>query len=184
MPSYLLCSSPIQGHVAPMLAIGQHLVARGHAVTMITGSRFQDAVVGIGAEHRSLSGAADYDDRTMWDDEEEKFNLRLMREGMETIFVLPMREQAHAMERAIKDLEPRDPRRLRFHGCRPATPRRPRHPATGARRGRRATGPVECRRRPDRPRAPTRHVDGRAPAEPGAQRPLAECGVPAHAAAG
>lgn len=107
MPSYLLCSSPIQGHVAPMLAIGQHLVARGHAVTMITGSRFQDAVVGIGAEHRSLSGAADYDDRTMWDDEEEKFNLRLMREGMETIFVLPMREQAHAMERAIKDLEPR-----------------------------------------------------------------------------
>ena len=107
MPSYLLCSTPVQGHVAPMLAIGQHLVARGHAVTMITGSRFREAVVGIGAEHRSLSGAADYDDRTMWDDdEEEKFNLRLMREGMETIFVLPMREQAHAMERAIDDLEP------------------------------------------------------------------------------
>lgn len=41
MPSYLLCSTPIQGHVAPMLAIGQHLVARGHAVTMITGSRFR-----------------------------------------------------------------------------------------------------------------------------------------------
>lgn len=106
MPRYLLCSTPIQGHVAPMLAIGQHLVARGHAVTVITGSRFRDAVVGIGAEHRSLSGAADYDDRALWDDEEEKFNLRLMREGMETICVLPMREQAHAMERAIDDLEP------------------------------------------------------------------------------
>jgi UDP:flavonoid glycosyltransferase YjiC (YdhE family) len=107
MPSYLLCSTPIQGHVAPMLAIGQHLVSRGHGVTVITGSRFRDAVMGIGAEHRSLSGAADYDDRTLWDDEEEKFNLRLMREGMESIFVLPMREQAHAMERAIHDLEPR-----------------------------------------------------------------------------
>ncbi|MFE5671513.1 glycosyltransferase [Agromyces sp. NPDC056523] len=108
MPRYLLCSTPIQGHVAPMLAIGRRLVERGHVVTMITGTRFRGAVEGIGAEHRPLKGAADYDDQTLQEDDEEgqKLSLRLIREGMETIFVLPIPEQADAISRAMDDLAP------------------------------------------------------------------------------
>ena len=111
MPHYVFGSTPIQGHVAPMLAIAAELIERGHRVTVITGSRFRDAVEAVGATHRPLTGAADYDDRLMTEDDEdddlpESKGLQLMREGMETIFVVPMREQSRAVERAIDDLAP------------------------------------------------------------------------------
>ena len=111
MPHYLFGSTPIQGHVAPMLAIAAELIERGHRVTVVTGSRFRDAVEAVGATHRPLTGAADYDDRLMTEDDEDEDlsglnGLRLMREGMETIFVVPMREQSRVVERAIDDLAP------------------------------------------------------------------------------
>lgn len=111
MAHYLLGSTPIQGHVAPMLAIAAELIGRGHRVTVITGSRFSVAVETVGATLRPLTGAADYDDRLMTEDDEDEDlsglkGLRVMREGMETIFVVPMREQARAVERAIDDLAP------------------------------------------------------------------------------
>ena len=107
MPNYLLCSTPIQGHVSPMLAIAAELIGRGHRITMITGSRFRDAVEAVGATHRPLTGAADYDDRLFADEDDgDRNGIRLMREGMEMIFVVPMREQARAIELAINDLQP------------------------------------------------------------------------------
>ena len=54
-----------------MLAIAAELIERGHRVTVITGSRFRDAVEAVGATHRPLTGAADYDDRLMTEDDED-----------------------------------------------------------------------------------------------------------------
>lgn len=65
MALYLLAATPIYGHVAPLLAIGRHLTTRGHDVTFLTGSRFQEAVEASGARHVSLHGKADYDDRRL-----------------------------------------------------------------------------------------------------------------------
>ena len=65
MATYLICSTPVLGHVAPMLGIGQHLVSRGHRVIVLTGSRFADQVTSLGIEFRALSGAADFDDRDL-----------------------------------------------------------------------------------------------------------------------
>ncbi len=65
MARYLLAATPIYGHVAPLLAIGRHLTARGHDVTFLTGSRFHGAVDATGARHVSLHGKADYDDRRL-----------------------------------------------------------------------------------------------------------------------
>lgn len=65
MATYLMCSTPVLGHVAPMLGIGRHLVSRGHRVIFLTGSRFADQVASLGIEFQALSGLADYDDRDL-----------------------------------------------------------------------------------------------------------------------
>ncbi len=65
MATYLICSTPVMGHVAPMLRIGSHLHSRGHRVIVLTGSRFADQVASRGIEFRALSGLADYDDRDL-----------------------------------------------------------------------------------------------------------------------
>ena len=58
-------STPAIGHVAPLTTIGSYLVARGHRVRMITGSRFAETVGHAGIEHVPLRGAADIDDRDL-----------------------------------------------------------------------------------------------------------------------
>jgi len=65
MSRLLLLSSPIGGHVAPMLSAATSLVARGHEVVFLTGARFADAVAATGAEHVALPPEADYDDRDL-----------------------------------------------------------------------------------------------------------------------
>ena len=50
MADVWVCASSITGHVAPMLAIASHLRDAGHAVRMITGSRFGDRVSATGVE--------------------------------------------------------------------------------------------------------------------------------------
>ena len=49
MPSHLIAAVPIHGHVAPLLPIAAHLVARGDTVRFLTGSRFADVVAATGA---------------------------------------------------------------------------------------------------------------------------------------
>lgn len=109
MSNYLLCASPIQGHVAPIIAIARELVARGHRVTVLTGSRFRDAVMATGADHRSLGGVADFDDRVIQHhlpDRDRHRGIRRLRYDIETIFVKTVPDQTRAVEAAITDLDP------------------------------------------------------------------------------
>ena len=109
MSNYLLCASPIQGHVAPIIAIARELIARGHHVTVLTGSRFRDLVVATGAEHRSLRGVADFDDRVIQDhlpERDRHRGIRRLRYDIETIFVKTVPDQTRAVEAAIAELAP------------------------------------------------------------------------------
>ena len=109
MSTYLLCASPIQGHVAPLIAIAHDLVARGHRVTVLTGSRFREAVLEAGADHRSLGGIADYDDRVMQDhlpDRDRYRGVGKLQYDIQTIFVKPVPDQFRAVEQAVHDLAP------------------------------------------------------------------------------
>ena len=109
MSNYLLCSNPIQGHVAPIIAIARDLVQRGHTVTVLTGSRFRDAVLAAGAAHRSLGGIADYDDRVMQDHLPERDRHRgigKLQYDIQTIFVKPVPDQFRALEAAVTELAP------------------------------------------------------------------------------
>jgi MGT family glycosyltransferase len=109
MSTYLLCASPIQGHVAPIIAIARDLVARGHDVTVLTGSRFRDAVVAAGAGHRALSGIADFDDRVIQDhlpDRDRYRGIAKLQYDIQTIFIKTVPDQTRAVEAAIAELAP------------------------------------------------------------------------------
>jgi len=109
MSTYLLCSSPVHGHVSPMLAIARHLADRGHDVTVLTGSRFRDAIEKTGAKPRSLAGAADFDDRSpeqQYPEMQQLRGLALIRFEIEHAFVRPIPDQYRALITAIQDIEP------------------------------------------------------------------------------
>lgn len=109
MSTYLLCASPIQGHVAPLIAIARDLVARGHDVTVLTGSRFRDAVAAAGADHRALGGLADFDDRDIQDhlpDRDRHRGIGKLQYDIQTIFIRPIPDQLRAVEAAVADLAP------------------------------------------------------------------------------
>ncbi len=104
MSSLLLCSTPIHGHVTPLLAVARHLVARGHRVRFLTGSRYRAAVEATGAEWLGLPGEADYDDTDM----NASFPGRVGRKGpdgirwdMREIFLKPAPAQLAAVDAAI-----------------------------------------------------------------------------------
>jgi UDP:flavonoid glycosyltransferase YjiC (YdhE family) len=65
MLSVLICCTPVQGHIAPTLAVARSLVSAGHDVRVLTGVRYGVAVEAAGARWVPLPAEADYDDRDM-----------------------------------------------------------------------------------------------------------------------
>lgn len=105
MTSVLICSSPVHGHVTPLLAVARHLVARGHKVRFLTGARYHDAVVATGATHLPLPTEADYDDSDM----DAAFPGRVglkgpagIRYDVLNIFVKPAPFQLEAVDAALR----------------------------------------------------------------------------------
>ncbi|MCS5717946.1 glycosyltransferase [Herbiconiux sp. CPCC 205763] len=104
MSSLLLCSTPVHGHVTPLLAVARHLVAAGHRVRFLTGGRYRDAVEATGATFLPLPAEADYDDTDM----DAAFPGRVglkgpagIRYDMNTIFVAPAPAQLAALDAAL-----------------------------------------------------------------------------------
>lgn len=109
MATYLLCSTPLYGHVAPLVAIGSGLVARGHRVVMLTGTRFENHVHAAGLGFRPLSGAADFDERdpsTFVPDLERYRGLARSRYQVERTFVTPIPQQHQAVQAILRAEEP------------------------------------------------------------------------------
>jgi UDP:flavonoid glycosyltransferase YjiC (YdhE family) len=61
----IVLSIPFFGELSPMLEIARNLVDADHDVTVVTGSRFEDAVHATGAAFVPLVGVADFDDRNL-----------------------------------------------------------------------------------------------------------------------
>ncbi len=107
--SYLLAASPIHGHVGPVLRVGSHLVAQGHRVTMLTGSRFADAVTAAGMRHVALTGRADFDDRepaSYLPDRDRYSGVRQAQYDIRTIFVETIPDQVRHVDEIVEDLAP------------------------------------------------------------------------------
>jgi MGT family glycosyltransferase len=110
MARYLLASTPVHGHVAPMTNIAAALVRAGHHVRFLTGAHFREAVEATGGLHVALPAAVDYDAR----DIDAAFPGRTTRSGLRKLtfdvqhaFIEPVRAQAEAL-RAMLDAEPVD----------------------------------------------------------------------------
>lgn len=104
MTSYLICSTPVHGHVTPLLAVSRHLVAQGHRVRFLTGARYRDAVLATGADHLQLPAEADYDDTDM----DAAFPGRVGKSGVpgirwdiSNIFLKPAPAQIRAVDAAV-----------------------------------------------------------------------------------
>jgi UDP:flavonoid glycosyltransferase YjiC (YdhE family) len=97
MSTFLLCATPVYGHVAPILAIGEHLRSRGHRVLMLTGTRFAERVTAAGLEFHALTGLADFDDRDvdsyLPDQKNYKPGLARAQYDIQTIFVKTIPDQ-------------------------------------------------------------------------------------------
>jgi len=105
MANYLLCSSPIHGHVSPMAAIAEHLVDIGHRVTMLTGSRFAGALEACGVTPRPLSGRADFDDRdpaSYLPERSQHRGLQQAQYDIQTIFVRTIPDQFRSVCAALR----------------------------------------------------------------------------------
>ncbi|MWB99690.1 nucleotide disphospho-sugar-binding domain-containing protein, partial [Agromyces seonyuensis] len=109
MTAYLLCATPFQGHVAPVLEVGRRLVAAGHRVAVLTGSRFGEDVRRIGAEHRALDGPADFDDRAPEDllpDRARYRGLARFEYDLIQAFATPLPAQSKSLDAAIAEVRP------------------------------------------------------------------------------
>jgi len=110
MTSVLIASTPVRGHVVPLLAIAEALVAAGDRVRFLTGARYRDEVVATGAEFLPLPPEADYDDRDMTAAFPGRRGLTGpagIRFDMIEIFLKPVPAQLRAVREAIA-AEPTD----------------------------------------------------------------------------
>lgn len=61
MAKIIAAAPPVPGEVIPIVRIARGLAARGHQVTMLTGSGFRAMAGEAGLPFARLGGAADYD---------------------------------------------------------------------------------------------------------------------------
>ena len=107
MANVLICSSPIHGHVTPLLVVARYLAETGHAVRFLTGSRYRDAVEAAGAIFVPLPAEADYDDRNL----DTTFPGRVGKSGvagltweLQNIFLTVAGGQYRALDQAVIDV--------------------------------------------------------------------------------
>lgn len=103
----LLCSTPVHGHVTPLLAVSRALVERGHRVHFLTGERYLERAAATGADALRLPAEADYDDT----DIDAAFPGRVgltgpagIRYDMTEIFLRPARAQLVAVDAVVSRL--------------------------------------------------------------------------------
>ncbi|MBD8022979.1 glycosyltransferase [Microbacterium gallinarum] len=110
MLSLVICSTPVHGHVTPLLAVARTLVAAGHDVRFLTGGRYREAVEATGARWFPLPSDADYDDRDMDAAFPSRVGLRGVagpRWDLQHIFLEPAPSQLRALDELLA-AEPAD----------------------------------------------------------------------------
>jgi UDP:flavonoid glycosyltransferase YjiC (YdhE family) len=98
--SYLLCAPPVYGHLAPLVDVGRDLAERGHEITVLTGSKYRELVVGAGLRFVALPADVDFDDADLQDrlaDATAARGIAVVREGIIAMFVRPIPSQYRAL---------------------------------------------------------------------------------------
>lgn len=104
VPAVLLCSTPVHGHVTPLLAVARHLHQNGFHVRFLSGAKYREAIEATGAEFLPLPADADYDDSDMDAAFPERVGLTGpagIRYDISAIFLRPALSQLAAVEAAL-----------------------------------------------------------------------------------
>jgi UDP:flavonoid glycosyltransferase YjiC (YdhE family) len=97
---FLVCSTPAQGHVAPMLAVTRRLVHDGHDVVFFTTSHYRERVTASGARFVPLAPEIDTHDLMVANPQREDTSRRGLgglKEDLRQIFLDPMPGQFAGM---------------------------------------------------------------------------------------
>jgi UDP:flavonoid glycosyltransferase YjiC (YdhE family) len=106
MTNFLVASSPIYGHVTPLVRIAAHLVSAGHEVRFLTGARFRAVVERAGARHVPLPAEADYDDRDLnrsFPGRSQRSGIRRVLFDIEHVFIAPIPVQTARLHALLAD---------------------------------------------------------------------------------
>jgi len=104
MSHFLLPSTPIYGHVTPMLAVGRALLSHGHRVTVLTGRKYRFAAESAGCTFRPLPAEVDYDDTDLdaWlPGRNRRRGVAAGRHDIIGMFVRPLPAQHDALTEAL-----------------------------------------------------------------------------------
>ena len=89
---FVLCTTPAQGHTAPLLSIARRLVADGHEVVFFTTEHYRDKVEATGARLLPFAQDCDAHDLMVANPEREaaaKRGTRGVKDDLRRIFVGP-----------------------------------------------------------------------------------------------
>ena len=107
---FVLCTTPAQGHTAPLLALARRLTGAGHEVVFFTTAHYRDSVEATGASFVPFAPEYDAHDLMVANPEREsssKRGVRGVKDDLRRIFVGPIPGQ-HRDLRAILDGFPAD----------------------------------------------------------------------------
>ncbi len=110
MARVLLLSTPIFGHVQPMITIGRALAVRGHRVCVLTGGKYEAAARSAGLHVHPLPASVDYDDARLHDWLPARglsSRIAAGRQDILELFVRPLVEQYRAVADVLS-AEPAD----------------------------------------------------------------------------
>jgi UDP:flavonoid glycosyltransferase YjiC (YdhE family) len=103
----LIASTPLMGHLNPLLAIGRTLISEGHEVVGLSASVMRDSIERIGAEFRAFPAGADLDlrDRDALFPEWKKLRPgpELLRFALEHVFVDPIKAQHEGLRQVLRE---------------------------------------------------------------------------------
>jgi UDP:flavonoid glycosyltransferase YjiC (YdhE family) len=90
---FVLCTTPAQGHTAPLLALAGRLIGEGHDVAFFTTEHYRDRVEALGARFVPFAAAYDAHDLMVANPEREsssKRGVRGVKDDLRRIFIGPI----------------------------------------------------------------------------------------------
>jgi MGT family glycosyltransferase len=102
---FLLCSTPAQGHAAPMMTIARRLVGDGHEVVFLTTEHYRQPVTTTGARFVPLAAACDAHDLMVVNPAREaaaRRGVRGVKEDLRRIFLDPLPGQFAAINEILR----------------------------------------------------------------------------------
>jgi MGT family glycosyltransferase len=103
---YVLCTTPAQGHTAPLLALARRLVDEGHDVVFFTTAHYRDKVAATGASFVPFAEEYDAHDLMVLNPEREsssKRGVRGVKDDLRRIFIGPIPGQYRDLRAILED---------------------------------------------------------------------------------